>query len=145
MSGIVVGIDGSHNASRALEWAMAEAAIRKTQLTVITVLSEPAHYWTGRPVPFAGDSERIAEIRKSAEAAVEATVAKLGPGKPEAVTVTAVAGFPAQTLIDASKDSDLLVVGTRGGGGFGSLILGSVSNQVVHHASCPVVIVPAGK
>ena len=145
MSGIVVGIDGSHNASRALEWAMTEAAIRKTQLTVLTVLSEPAHYWTGSPVPFAGDSERIAEIRKSAEAAVEANAAKLGPGKPESVTVAAVAGFPAETLINAAKNSDLLVVGTRGVGGFDSLILGSVSNQVVHHASCPVVVVPAAK
>jgi nucleotide-binding universal stress UspA family protein len=145
MSGIVVGIDGSHNASRALEWAMAEAAIRKTQLTVLAVLSEPAHYWTGSPVPFAGDAERIAEIRKSAEAAVEATAAKLAPGKPESVTVAAVGGFPAETLINASKDSDLLVVGARGGSGFGSLILGSVSNQVVHHASCPVAVVPAGK
>jgi nucleotide-binding universal stress UspA family protein len=145
MSGIVVGIDGSHNASRALEWAMAEAAIRKTQLAVITVLPEPASQWTGRPVPLGGDAERIAEIRKSAEAAVAATGAKLGGGKPESVTVTAVAGFPAETLINASKDSDLLVVGTRGGGGFASLIVGSVSNQVVHHASCPVVVVPASE
>jgi len=144
MSGIVVGVDGSHNASRALEWAMSEAATRNTQLTVLTVLSEPASYWTGLPVPYAGDAGRIAEIRKSAEAAVEATAAKLAGGKPAAVTVTAVAGFPAETLIQASKDCDMLVVGTRGGGGFGSLILGSVSNQVVHHASCPVVVVPAG-
>jgi nucleotide-binding universal stress UspA family protein len=125
---------------------MAEAAIRKAQLTVFTVLPEPASHWTGRPVPFAGgDAERIAEIRKSAEAAVEATGAKLGPDKPESVTVTAVAGFPAETLIHASRDSDLLVVGSRGGGGFASLVLGSVSNQVVHHATCPVVVVPAGK
>jgi nucleotide-binding universal stress UspA family protein len=145
MSGIVVGIDGSHNASRALEWAMAEAAIRKTQLTVVTVLAEPASHWTGRPVPFPSDAERIAEIRKSAEAAVDATAANPGVGKPESVTVTAMAGFPVETLINASKDSDLLVVGTRGGGGFASLILGSVCNQVVHHASCPVVVVPADK
>jgi nucleotide-binding universal stress UspA family protein len=145
MSGIVVGIDGSHNASRALEWAMSEAAIRKTQLTVITVLPEPASHWTGRPVPFPSDAERIAEIRKSAEAAVEATAAKLGGGKPESVAVTAVAGFTVETLISASKDSDMLVVGTRGGAGFAPLILGSVTNQVVHQASCPVVVVPAGK
>jgi nucleotide-binding universal stress UspA family protein len=144
MSGIVVGIDGSHNASRALEWAMAEAAMRETQLTVMTVLPEPVSQWTGRPAPLGGDAERIAEIRKSAEAAVAATAAKLGT-EPESVTVTAVAGFPVETLIKASKDSDMLVVGARGGGGFASLVLGSVSNQVVHHASCPVVVVPAGR
>jgi nucleotide-binding universal stress UspA family protein len=145
MPGIVVGIDASHNASSALDWAMAEAAIRKAQLTVLTVLSLPASYWSGRPAPLPGDDERVAELRKSAEAAAEAAAAKLGAGQPESVTVTAVSGYPAQALVDAAKDSDLLVVGARGGGGFGSLVLGSVSNQVVHHASCPVVVVPAAQ
>jgi nucleotide-binding universal stress UspA family protein len=145
MSGIVVGIDGSHNASHALEWAMAEAAIRNTQLTVLTVHSVPASYWTGNPWPLPGYEEKVAEIRKAAEAAVAATAAKAGSSQPGSVTVNAVIGFPAQALIDASRDTDLLVVGTRGGGGFGSLVLGSVSSQVVHHASCPVVVVPAGK
>ena len=145
MAAIVVGIDGSQNASHALEWAMAEAAMRKTHLTVVTVLALPASYWTGRPVPFPGDHERVAEIRKSAEEAVAATAAKLGSSQPGSVTVTAVSGFPAETLIEAAKDSDMLVVGTRGSAGFASLVLGSVSNQVVHHASCPVVVVPAGK
>jgi nucleotide-binding universal stress UspA family protein len=145
MSGIVVGIDGSHNASHALEWAMTEAAIRKAPLTVITVNSVPASYWTGAPVELPGDHARVAEIRKTAEAAVEETATKLGANQPESVTVTAISGFPAQTLIDVSKGADLLVVGTRGGGGFAPLVLGSVSNQVVHHAHCPVVVVPSGK
>lgn len=143
MSGIVVGIDGSHNASHALEWAMAEAATRKTPLTVITVNSVPASYWTGKPASFAGDTERVAEIRKAAEDKVDEITTKLGDARPESVTVTAVSGFPAQTLIDASKDSDLLVVGSRGGGGFAELMLGSISHQVVNHAHCPVVVVPA--
>jgi nucleotide-binding universal stress UspA family protein len=145
MSGIVVGIDGSHAASHALEWAMAEAATRKTSLTVITVNSVPASYWTGKPVPFAGDDERVAEIRKAAEAKVEEIGTSLGDSRPESVTVTALSGFPAQTLIDASQNSDLVVVGSRGGGGFASLMLGSVSHQVVHHAQCPVVVVPADR
>jgi nucleotide-binding universal stress UspA family protein len=143
MSGIVVGIDGSHNASRALEWAMAEAATRKAHLTVLTVHSVPASYWTGAPVMLPGDEDKVAEIRKAAESAVAATASKLGAGQPESVTVSAVNGFPAQALVDASKDSDLLVVGARGGGGFSALMLGSVSNQVVHHSACPVVVIPA--
>jgi nucleotide-binding universal stress UspA family protein len=77
--------------------------------------------------------------------AVATAAAKLGSSRPESVTVAAVSGFPAKTLIQAARDSDMLVVGSRGGGGFASLVLGSVSNQVVHHASCPVVVVPAGK
>jgi nucleotide-binding universal stress UspA family protein len=51
-------------------------------------------------------------------------------------------GFAARELIDASHDADLVVVGSRGGGGFGRLMMGSVSSQVVHHAACPVVVVP---
>ena len=142
MSGIVVGIDGSDNASHALEWAMTEAALRKAPLTVVTVNSVPASYWSGAPVELAGDQERVAEIRKAAEAAVADTASKLGASQPESVTVTAVSGYPVQTLIDASRGSDLIVVGSRGGGGFGSLVLGSVSDQVVHHAHCPVAVVP---
>ena len=58
------------------------------------------------------------------------------------VTVSAINGFPAEALINASADADLVVVGTRGGGGFPHLHLGGVSSQVVHHAKCPVVVVP---
>ncbi len=145
MSGIVVGIDGSHNASHALEWAMTEAALRKAPLTVITVNSVMASYWSGHPVTVPADEERIAKVRKLAEESVATVAAKLGTDQPASVTITAVNGFPATSLLDASQDCDLLVVGTRGGGGFGPLILGSVSSQVVHHAKCPVVVVPAGK
>ena len=145
MSGIVVGIDGSHNASHALEWAMTEAALRKAPLTVVTVNPVTASYWTGNPVTVPADEERIVKVRKLAEDAVASVAAKLGTEQPASVTITAVHGFPATSLLDASEDCDLLVVGTRGGGGFGSLVLGSVSSQVVHHAKCPVVVVPAGK
>jgi nucleotide-binding universal stress UspA family protein len=65
--------------------------------------------------------------------------------RPASATVRAVTGFAASELIDASKDSDLLVVGSRGGGGFARLMLGSVTSQVVHHAACPVVVVPTGR
>lgn len=145
MSGIVVGIDGSHNASHAMEWAMTEAAIRKTPLTVVAVNSVIASYWTGAPIELPGDEDKVAEIRKTAEAAVAKCAEELGAGRPESVTVTAISGFPAQALVEASSGADLLVVGTRGGGGFGALMVGSVCNQVVHHAHCPVVVVPSGK
>jgi len=144
MSGIVVGIDGSHNASHALEWAMAEAAIRKVPLTVLTVNEVVASYWTGNPVLLASDAQRVAEARRAAEEAVAKTAAKLGCEETVPVTVTAVSGFAGKELIDVSESCDLLVVGTRGGGGFASLMLGSISSQVVHHARCPVVVVPAG-
>ena len=59
------------------------------------------------------------------------------------MTVRAVSGIAAQELINASQDADLVVVGSRGGGGFSELMLGSVSTQVVHHAKCPVVVIPS--
>jgi nucleotide-binding universal stress UspA family protein len=145
MSGIVVGIDGSHNASHALGWAMAEAALRKVDLTVITVHSVPAGYWTRQPVAMPGDEERVAEARAAAEEAVAKAALALGDSQPTSVTVSAFNGFPAEALIEASENCDLLVVGSRGGGGFGSLLMGSISSQVVHHAKCPVVVVPAGR
>ena len=123
---------------------MTEAALRKAPLTVITVNPVTASYWTGNPVTVPADEERIVKVRKLAEDAVAAVAAKLGTNQPASVTITAVHGFPAKSLLDASEGCDLLVVGTRGGGGFGTLILGSVSSQVVHHAKCPVVVVPAG-
>jgi len=145
MSGIVVGIDGSHSASHALEWAIAEAALRKADLTVITVHAVPANYWTGHPSSTLGDEDKLTETRKAAEELVSKAAEALGDNKPASIKVTTVDGFPAQTLIEASADSDLLVVGSRGGGGFGSLVLGSISSQVVHHAKCPVVVVPADR
>ena len=65
-----------------------------------------------------------------------------GEPAPSSVTVRAVSGIAAQELIKASTDSDLVVVGSRGGGGFARLMLGSVSTQVVSHAACPVVVIP---
>jgi nucleotide-binding universal stress UspA family protein len=145
MSRIVVGIDGSHHASRALDWAMGEAAVRKADLTVIAVNSVPQGYWTTRPVTLPGDADRVEEIRKSAQEAVDKSAAALGDEQPAAVHVMAFSGFPAKALIDESEKADLIVVGSRGGGGFGALFLGSVSSQVVHHAKCPVVVVPPSK
>ncbi len=145
MPGITVGIDGSDNAHHALIWAMKEAAQREVPLTVLTVHETLASYWTGHPVTFAGDDERVAHARQAAEQAVAEVAKELGNDSQPQVTVTAINGFAARALIEASADADLLVVGTRGGGGFPHLNLGAVSSQVVHHARCPIVVVPYGR
>ena len=103
MSGIVVGIDGSHHASRALDWAMAEAGVRKADLTVIAVNSVPQGYWTTKPVVLPGDEERVEEIRKSAQDAIDKAATGLGDQQPKSVSVLALSGYPAKTLIDASE------------------------------------------
>jgi nucleotide-binding universal stress UspA family protein len=140
MPGITVGVDGSDNANHALIWAMNEAAQRDVPLTVLTVHETVAGYWSGQPIHYPGDEGLVQHARESAEQAVAAAAKETGADVQ--VTVRAINGFAAQALIDASASSDLVVVGTRGGGGFPHLHLGAVSSQVVHHAKCPVVVVP---
>ena len=142
MAGITVGIDGSHDAHRALEWAMREAAVRHVPLIVVTVHEVAVSGWTGQPIILPADQADAEKVRQAAEEMVAKAAGQLGESQPASVTVRAVNGFPAQELIEASRDADLLVVGSRGGGGFARLMLGSISQKVVHHAHCPVVVVP---
>ena len=145
MGGIVVGVDGSEQSRLALEWALREAAVRKAPLTAITVRPVPVHsvaelYW---PVPEL--VEGAGEVEEAAAAGLRDLVDKVAGevGVPvPSVTVTAVTGDPAGELLRASQDADLLVVGSRGNGGFQRLLLGSVSSKAVHHATCPVVVIP---
>jgi nucleotide-binding universal stress UspA family protein len=138
MSGITVGVDGSHNGHRALDWAMREAALRQVPLTVLAVHEVMASYWTGNPVTVPGDESALEKARIAAEHAVAESAAGLDGEQPQ-ITVSAINGFAAKALIEASADSDLVVVGNRGGGGFPRLSLG------VHHAHCPVVVVPSAE
>jgi nucleotide-binding universal stress UspA family protein len=142
MAGIIVGVDGSHDAHRALEWAMKEAAIRHVPLTVVTVHEVAVSGWTGHPIILPMDQPDVNKARQAAEEAVAKAAAQLGESQPALVTVWAVNGLAAQELIEASRDADLLVVGSRGGGGFARLMLGSVSDKVTRHAHCSVVVVP---
>jgi len=136
-----VGIDGSSHSVRALEWALNEAASRHARLTVLTVHSVAVSGWSGNPILLPGDAEDQEKARQAAEELTLKAASQLGEAKPASVTVRAIIGFPAEELIKASGDADLLVVGSRGAGGFTKLIVGSVSSQVVHHATCPVVVV----
>jgi nucleotide-binding universal stress UspA family protein len=99
-----------------------------------------ASIWTGAPIILKADADMVERTRKAAEDLVAKAAAELD--EPPSVTVTAVSGVAARELIDASRGADLVVVGSRGVGGFAQLVLGSVSNQVVHHARCPVVVLP---
>jgi nucleotide-binding universal stress UspA family protein len=145
MPGITVGVDGSDNSHRALEWAMKEAALRHAPLTVLAVHEVAANQWTANPVIYPEDAPMTEQARHWAEDAVTKVAGQLGDAQPPSVTVRAKSGFSAKELIDASQDSDLLVVGSRGGGGFARLAVGGVSSKVVYHAACPVVVVPRGR
>jgi nucleotide-binding universal stress UspA family protein len=141
MSGIIVGVDGSGHSQRALVFAMHEAAIRHVPLTVLTVHEAVRGYY-GDMAVYADDPARTEDAGVAAQAETDKVLAGLDGPHPESVTVKAVHGFVVEELINAGKDADMLVVGSRGVGGFTQLMMGSVASQVAHHAYCPVLIVP---
>jgi len=141
MPGITVGVDGSASSKRALEEAAKEAGIRHAPLTVLTVHRDVVGY-SGGPVTYPEDGNLTHQARDAAQSETDKVLAELGGPRPESVAVKAVHGFPAEELINASKDADIIVLGSRGAGGFKHLLMGSVSSQVAHHAHCPVLIVP---
>jgi nucleotide-binding universal stress UspA family protein len=141
MPGITVGVDGSDHSRKALEWAVREAGVRGTSLTVLAVHPVPRNHWTGDPETYPTDASETEKVRQAAEEAVQKAVGQVGEPAPTSVTVRAVTGVPAHELVAASAGADLLVVGERGGGGFAKMVLGSVTNQVVTHAESPVVVI----
>ncbi|MEU5214941.1 universal stress protein [Streptomyces sp. NPDC020807] len=138
MSGrIVVGVDGSEPALKALKWAAAQAALTGDSLEVVTSWEYPASWSTMMPgVPTEFDPEQLAKeiLNASLEKALD-------PATAAAARRTVVGGNPAQALVDTAKGATLLVVGDRGYSGFKAAVLGSVSTNVTQHAPCPVVVV----
>ncbi len=136
---IVVGVDGSASSRAALAWAVRQAALTGATVDAVHAWQVPVSYGYGYgyamilPVP---DLEKIAG--QVIDKAV-AEVADLAPGVE--IRTVIVEGNPARALLDAAKDADLLVVGSRGHGGFTEALLGSVSQHCVHHADCPVVVI----
>jgi nucleotide-binding universal stress UspA family protein len=142
MPGIVVGVDGSPNSERALDWAMGQAAAVHAPLTVIAVHEVPKSYWGDIPVIGPADEQALEKLRQAAEELTQRAASRLGDAGPVSVKVQAVSGFVVKELVDASQDADLVVVGARSGSAFAAVLVGSVSSEVVQHSACPVVIVP---
>jgi nucleotide-binding universal stress UspA family protein len=140
--GVVVGVDDSKDAARALAWALRYAARDGMPLTVVSVVDPRTltALWTDLP----GEQTKQAHLsaaRAGAEQLIADVGAESGLGAGVAVTVRVLFGHPVKELVEASADADLLVVGSRGESGFERLLLGSVSSGVVHHAHCPVTVV----
>lgn len=134
---VVVGVDGSPASSRALTFAAEEARMRGASLRVVEAWSFPV-FTAGTYVP-AGAYEDFPE---ETSAALESQVSEVLGEHPDLGVERLVGEGPAaQVILEACKGAELVVVGSRGRGGFSGLLLGSVSNQVAHHATCPVAIV----
>lgn len=159
MGEILVGVDGSTASSRALAWAVDEARRRgDATLMVVHAYAPPERrrpYAYGDPYMSAEMLQRLIDedrqwreqqeeaALRHAEALVEGMLNRVGEeSRDVAIRRLVVAREPAETLVEMSDNADLLVVGTRGRGGFKGLLLGSVSQQCVQHARCPVVVVP---
>lgn len=132
---IVVGVDGSENGRRALVWALDEARCRNGRCHLVHAVD----FGLVAASPYAGRA--VEELREAGSSVLES---ELEFARQSGVPVDGQLEFrsAAQALIDSSRDAAMLVVGSRGHGGFAGLLLGSVSSACTHHASCPVVVVP---
>jgi nucleotide-binding universal stress UspA family protein len=146
---IVVGVDGSQGGLKALDWALAEAHVRQASLhlvhawmlPLIDALPEP---WAVGSPPFSPSDEEVHDnLEKAARSVLDASLDRARSAQSGLeVRGELVESRPAAALLEAARDADLLVVGSRGRDGFAGLLLGSASAQCVHHAPCPVVVVP---
>ena len=138
---IIVGVDGSDSSQAALQWAYDEAAHHGASLTVVSTWHPPALPMTPPygAIPPEGYGD---QPRQEALDLLDRFTSALVPRTPAVDMRTSVEeGNPAAVLIERSKEADLLVVGSRGHGGFKGMLLGSVSQHLVAHSNCPVVVV----
>jgi nucleotide-binding universal stress UspA family protein len=136
---VVVGVDGSEGSKEALQWALAEARLREIPLRLV-------HAWTyptmGGFSTYSGSGFNISDLQKGAEELLEQVIGDISDAvKNIDIERRVIQDSAAAALLGEVAPGDLLVVGSRGHGGFASLLLGSVSQQCVSHASCPVVVV----
>lgn len=141
MARIVVGVDGSDASAAALEWAAEEARLRDAQLHVIT------SFGPSGSLALAGDGiawspEIFDQLQAHARDVQDRALARLAEPLPNVEQEVAM-GTPTSVLLRAAQNADMLVVGSRGMGGFKGLLLGSVSHACVTHAPCPVVVIPS--
>ena len=139
---IVVGVDGSEGSLRALRWAVREAQTRDATLDVVVAWHFPyaaAVDVTGMAATRISRDELEQASQEVLDRAIDVARRESDTARVEPVLVQ---GGAAQSLLESALGADLLIVGSRGRGGFTGLLLGSVSQQCAHHATCPVVIVP---
>ena len=137
---IVCGIDKSDTAKEALRFALHEATVRGTRLRVV-------HAWSMTPVVEMTGPGMIpvydsSSVRAGAEEALRSIVADVAGDRAVDVERVLVEGPAGEAILSQAHDAELIVVGSRGFGAVKSFVLGSVSQHVLHGATCPVVIIP---
>lgn len=141
MQKIVVGVDGSEASRNALRWAVEEARLRGARVVALHAWEVPLAAPDVSPAPQLDVAGLVTDLHESAQQLVTSLVdAVVGGDSPVTVEPVAVEGPAASALLDAARDAELLVVGSRGHGGIKGLLLGSVSQECAQQAPCPVVI-----
>jgi nucleotide-binding universal stress UspA family protein len=132
---IVVGVDGSEPSKSALRWAVRAADVTGGGIDAVIAWQVPPNYgWSIADPHWHPDQD--------AEKVITATVDEVfGADRPPDLRIIVRKGNPAKVLLDASQGAELLIVGSRGHGGFVGLLLGSVSSSCAEHAHCPVLVV----
>jgi nucleotide-binding universal stress UspA family protein len=133
---IVVGVDGSPSSAQALRWAVGQARRTGAEVHAVAAWSPPTAYAWGPGLP--DDTNWAEDCASGLEQSIKEA---LDPEDADRVQRTVVQGHPAVALLDEAAGAELLVVGCRGHGGFTGMLLGSVSQHVVAHAPCPVLVV----
>jgi nucleotide-binding universal stress UspA family protein len=134
---IVVGIDGSESSRAALRWAAHQAQLIGAELRPVQAWEHP--YTFGMPVDYSDDDSEA-----DARGDLQRTINEVLGNQPEVpVSPQVVRGHPAAVLTEAAKQAALLVVGSHGRGAFAGMLLGSVSQHCVQHATCPVLVIRA--
>jgi nucleotide-binding universal stress UspA family protein len=144
MNEIVVGVDGSEESRAALDWAVEEGRLRQAPVLAIHAWEVPmVPAPTGLVPPSVEVVGDLTELREDAASLVETMVREIaGDAADVEIRPLTVEDKPVNALLDAAErnDAQMIVVGSRGHGGFVSLLIGSTSDQVARHATCPVVI-----
>jgi nucleotide-binding universal stress UspA family protein len=135
---VIAGADGSQESLRAVEWAAREAVLRATSLRIVAVPGLPPRMAATQATP-GTVSDVVEKSTSQALAAAAEQAAAQQPGL--AIDTELIAGAPTEVLVRAGQDASMLVLGSRGDGGFSALVLGSVSRYVATHAPVPVVVV----
>ncbi len=144
--GVVVGADGSASAKAAIRWAARDASMRKLPLTVVhanavSTVAAAMVSWPAGEIPQQVLEQEEADARAILADAVAVAKGSLDDATGLTVTDEVFFGWPVPTLIDVSKEAQMVVVGCRGRTGLRRALLGSVSSGLIHHARCPVAIV----
>jgi nucleotide-binding universal stress UspA family protein len=140
---IVVGIDGSPESNQALRWALRQAELTGAVVEAINAWQVPVNAgWGPIEVGWSPAGRDADDLKKASEQTLNEAVDELAETSPPVTVHTrSMPGHPASVLLQAAHGADLLVLGSRGHGGFVGALLGSVSQYCVHHATCPVVVI----